>query len=151
PNGNLNAIYPGFDAQKGFTDVTDGSSFIQVVTWHDATGCPDVANILSYSLSADPTSPHFADQTRLFSAKQWVQERFCAADIAASPGLQTTQLGLAETASTVAGATTNRALLQLPNTGASGGPAAALGAVVVLGGLALGAWRRRRSVAPPPG
>ena len=145
PDGNLNAIYPGFDAARGFTDVTDGSSFIQVVTWHDDAGCPDVANILTYSLSADPTSAHATDQTRLFSDKRWVQERFCEADIAASPALQTTQLTLATTAAAAAGASTGGAgLSTLPNTARGGGLAPAL---AVLGVIAAGllAGRRRRS------
>jgi acyl-homoserine-lactone acylase len=83
PDGVFNAIYAPFTPGSGFGDVQDGSSFIQVVTWHDATGCPDVANILSYSLSASSASAHAADQTSLFSAKQWVTERYCAADVAA--------------------------------------------------------------------
>jgi acyl-homoserine-lactone acylase len=42
---------------------------------------------MTYSQSTDPTSPHFADQTRLYSAGRWVTERFTERQIAASPEL----------------------------------------------------------------
>ncbi len=41
------------------------------------SACPDVRTILTYSLSDNPRSPFFADQTKMFSKKQWVTERFC--------------------------------------------------------------------------
>lgn len=44
---------------------------------------PDTATILTYGESANPTSPYYADQTRMFSTKSWATERFCAADVAA--------------------------------------------------------------------
>ena len=76
PNGEFNAIYSKFTPGKGFADVNDGSSYVQVVTWNDGA-CPDAATILTYSESDNPTSPFYADQTALFSRKQWVPERFC--------------------------------------------------------------------------
>ncbi|MEM6606452.1 MAG: penicillin acylase family protein [Pseudomonadota bacterium] len=36
------------------------------------------------SQSTDPESPHFADQTRLYSAKEWLRFPFCEADIQAA-------------------------------------------------------------------
>jgi len=90
PNGNFNAIYGPTDAH-GVTHVNDGSSFVQVVTWNDGP-CPDARTILTYSLSTDPTNPHFADQTRLFSQKKWVVDRFCASAIKAAPVHQVTHL-----------------------------------------------------------
>jgi acyl-homoserine-lactone acylase len=90
PNGNFNAIYGPTDAH-GVTHVNDGSSFVQVVTWSNGP-CPDARTILTYSLSTDPTNPHYADQTRLFSAGKWVTDRFCASAIAAAPVHQVTHL-----------------------------------------------------------
>ena len=53
---------------------------MQVVTW-DKRPCPDARTILTYSQSTDPRRSHSADQTRLFSRKQWVRERFCRRDV----------------------------------------------------------------------
>ena len=62
-----------------------GSSYVQIVGF-DATG-PVADAVLSYSQSSDPASPHFADQTRLYSAKQWHRLPFTPAQIAAdNPG-----------------------------------------------------------------
>ena len=64
-----------------------GSSFIMAVelTPHG----PRARTILAYSQSANPASPHYRDQTVLFSRKQWVTERFTEAQINADPKLQT--------------------------------------------------------------
>ncbi|UVO54171.1 penicillin acylase family protein [Sphingomonas sp. SUN039] len=56
-----------------------GSSYIQVVSF-DANG-PVADAMLSYSQSTDPASPHYADQTRAFSAKQWHRLPFSAAEV----------------------------------------------------------------------
>jgi acyl-homoserine-lactone acylase len=80
PNGDFNAIWTGWVGGKGLTQPDGGSSFVQVVTWNNGP-CPDARTILTYSLSTDPTNPHYADQTRLFSQKRWVTDRFCAAAI----------------------------------------------------------------------
>ena len=62
-----------------------GSSYVQIVGFDDAGPVADA--VLSYSQSSDPASPHFADQTRLYSAKQWHRLPFTPAQIAAdSPG-----------------------------------------------------------------
>ncbi len=80
PNGEFNAIYSDFTPGRGFGPITEGSSYIQVVTWHHRA-CPDAATILTYSESANPRSPHFSDQTRLFSRKRWLTDHFCRADV----------------------------------------------------------------------
>ena len=77
-----NSFVPG---QDHLTEPVHGSSYIQIVTW-DKRGCPDASTILTYSQSSDPTSPHFADQTRLFSQHGWNPMPFCAADLKAAPG-----------------------------------------------------------------
>jgi acyl-homoserine-lactone acylase len=71
------------------TTPDGGSSFIQAVTWGHGK-CPQGQTILTYSESSNPASPHHADQTRLFSRKQWLPDRFCAAQIADAPGLRVT-------------------------------------------------------------
>ena len=68
----------------------NGSSFI-MATELTPQG-PHTRTILTYSESANPNSPHFRDQTMLFSRKQWVTERFTPAQISADPRLQVTVL-----------------------------------------------------------
>jgi acyl-homoserine-lactone acylase len=80
PDGELNAIYQ--DLQQPGMDPSSGSSYIQDVTWTSGSSCPEAAILLTYSESASPVSPHYADQTKLFSRSRWVTADFCAADIA---------------------------------------------------------------------
>ncbi|MFB7227354.1 penicillin acylase family protein [Streptomyces fimicarius] len=87
--GVLNVITPG--QVDGAPDIVFGSSFIQQVRF-TATGPPQALSVMAYSQSANPNSPHHADQTRLFSAGGWVTERFTEEQIAASPHLRTTVL-----------------------------------------------------------
>jgi acyl-homoserine-lactone acylase len=81
PNGEFNAIYTDFTSGAGFGEPYTGSSYVQAVTWHSGP-CPDARTILTYSESTNPGSPWFADQTAMFSRKQWVRELFCGADVA---------------------------------------------------------------------
>ena len=67
----------------GYVNPTSGNSYIQIVTW-DESECPIADVILVPSQSTDPASPHFADQTKLYSNKQWVRFPFCEADIEAA-------------------------------------------------------------------
>ncbi|MBV9379829.1 MAG: penicillin acylase family protein [Streptosporangiaceae bacterium] len=90
PDGIFNAIYVNSEPGDSLTAPDSGSSFIQVVTWPNKSGCPATATILTYSESSNPASPHYADQTRLFSRKQWLPDRFCPAQIAADPNLEVT-------------------------------------------------------------
>ena len=80
PNGDFNAIYTTFSQGKGFGAPYEGSSFVQVVGWGKGA-CPLGGTILTYSESDNPASSHYADQTALFSRKQWVPDRFCQAAI----------------------------------------------------------------------
>ena len=84
PDGIYNAIYTGPGAAPN-----SGSSFIQVVTW-DNSSCPVGSTILTYSESSNPASPHFADQTMLFSHKQFLPDLFCQAQIMSDPHLRVT-------------------------------------------------------------
>src|SRR5215831_5094455 len=90
PDGIYNAIYENTEPGDSLTAPDTGSSFIQVVTWPRHGSCPDADTILTYSESSNPASPHFADQTKLFSKKQFLPDRFCPAQIAADPKLQVT-------------------------------------------------------------
>jgi acyl-homoserine-lactone acylase len=82
PDGEFNAVYEQVVQQPG-VGPSDGSSYIQVVTWHPGDACPEAATLLTYSESADPGSPYYADQTELFSRSQWVTPYFCPAQVAA--------------------------------------------------------------------
>lgn len=83
--GVLNVLTPLW--HNGNTEIVHGSSYIQAVSYNDSP-CPDARTLLTYSQSTDPTSPHFADQTKLFSQGKWVRGRFCESDILTSPRLR---------------------------------------------------------------
>lgn len=67
-----------------------GTSFVMAVSFTDAG--PVGRSLLAYSQSSSPASPYFADQTWLYSRKQWVDMRFTEADIASDPALSITEL-----------------------------------------------------------
>lgn len=86
--GVWNVLEPAWNpAEGGYTEVPFGSSHLQAVGW-DGSGCPVARTLLAYSQSSNPESPHFADQTRLFSGEKWVTSRFCERDILSSPELE---------------------------------------------------------------
>ena len=60
-----------------------GNSYIQAVTW-DGSDCPIADTMLVHSQSVQPTSPHYADQTRLYAKKEWVRFPFCEEEIQAA-------------------------------------------------------------------
>ncbi len=72
------------------TDASNGSTFI-MATELTPQG-PRTRTITTYSESANPGSPHYADQTALFGRGQMITERFTEAEINADPGLRTTTL-----------------------------------------------------------
>ncbi len=61
---------------EGYSNIRAGNSYIQSVSW-DETDCPNAYAILTYSQSSDPTSPHFADATQLYSESGWIDMPFC--------------------------------------------------------------------------
>lgn len=75
----------------GYTPITTGNSWIQVITW-DENNAVDARGILTYSQSEEPDSPYSADQTRLYSRGQWLKLPFTEAEIAADPELRTLEL-----------------------------------------------------------
>jgi acyl-homoserine-lactone acylase len=86
--GVWNKVEPVWDAKGGgYTEVAHGSSHIQAVGW-DKGRCPRARTLLTYSQSSNPNSPHFSDQTRLYSGERWVTSRFCEKDILGDPKLK---------------------------------------------------------------
>jgi acyl-homoserine-lactone acylase len=86
--GVMNMISAALDSPDA---PPHGSGYMHVVAF-DGTACPDAVTLLSYSQSSDASSPHYADQTELYSQKRWVRERFCESDIQASPALEVLNL-----------------------------------------------------------
>jgi acyl-homoserine lactone acylase PvdQ len=84
-SGSSGAVYP-----TSLDHYAGGSSFVMAVelTPHG----PRTRTILTYGESVNPASPHFADQTALFSHKRWVTERFTDVEINADPSLRITTL-----------------------------------------------------------
>ena len=93
--GDLNIINAPFVPGVGYPNVVSGSSWIQATEYsHDG---PVSQGVLTYSQSANPNSPHYADMTTLFSNKQMVNLPFSAQDVAAQA---TSTLNLTEPAAT---------------------------------------------------
>jgi acyl-homoserine-lactone acylase len=90
--GCYGVVEPGgpLSSSGSYPDVAFGSSFIMAVELTPEG--PRSRTILTYSESANPASPHYTDQTVLFSRKEWVSERFTEAEINADHQLQTTLL-----------------------------------------------------------
>jgi acyl-homoserine-lactone acylase len=88
----INVQWVGSGANPGYPNVPHGSSFVMAAQFTD-DGCPvDTRTILTYSQSSNPDSPYFADQTRMFSNKEWVDEAYCEEEIQADPNLQVTTI-----------------------------------------------------------
>jgi acyl-homoserine-lactone acylase len=66
--------------------VNYGSSFVMAVELGEDG--PKGRAFLTYSQSDDPKSPHYRDQTALFSAQEWRPLVYSEADIAADPELR---------------------------------------------------------------
>lgn len=91
--GVWNKIEPVWNpADGGYSEVRTGSSYLQAVGW-DGGRCPVARTLLTYSQSSNPHSPHYSDQTRLFSGEKWVRSRFCEKDVLASPALRVVRVG----------------------------------------------------------
>ena len=85
----INVGWTGSGANTGYSNVPHGSSFVMAARFTDDPDCPvDTRTILTYSQSTNANSPYFADQTRMFSRKEWKDERFCEEEIAADPNLE---------------------------------------------------------------
>ncbi len=89
--GMWSVITTQMQPQQGYTPILHGNSYMQVISWEE-DGRVDPQAILSYSQSEDPASPHFADQTELYSQGEWLQLPFYEEDILADPNLITLTL-----------------------------------------------------------
>jgi acyl-homoserine-lactone acylase len=89
--GMFSMIVADLHKDKGYTPIVAGNSYIQVISW-DAEGDLDPRGILTYSQSQEPESPHYADQTRLYSSGEWVRFPFTEEEISADPNLRTLHL-----------------------------------------------------------
>ncbi|MCY1045706.1 acylase [Corallococcus sp. bb12-1] len=78
--GLSNAGYP----------INNGSSFVMAMQFTDAG--PSANAVLTYSESGDPKSPHYVDQTQLFSQKKWRPILFTDAQISADAALVETNI-----------------------------------------------------------
>ncbi len=79
-SGVLNLMEFGPLTPSGYDpSAIEGSSYTQVVTWEEGRVVADA--ILPISQSADPSSPHSADQTRVFSRKDWIRLPFYPQEI----------------------------------------------------------------------
>ena len=92
PEGDFNAINVPWVPGEGFPNVPHGSSFVMAAHL-DGSKCPDLRTILTYSQSTNPSSPYFADQTRMFSRKAWVNPGFCEREILADRNLTIQRFG----------------------------------------------------------
>jgi acyl-homoserine-lactone acylase len=81
-----NAIY-NRPVGDGLFDVSYGSSHVFTVSFE--TSPPITQGWLTYSQSTNPASPHYADQTRLFSSKKWITYPYTDAQIRADPNYST--------------------------------------------------------------
>src|SRR5918992_3981873 len=86
--GCFNIITTERDAQGRYDPFT-GASFVMTAAF-DERGRVRGQAILSYSQSENPRSEHYADQTRLFSQKQWLPMRFSERSIRRDPNYERT-------------------------------------------------------------
>ncbi len=78
----FSVITSGLVEGEGYSDIRHGNSYMQAVTW-DETDCPVAYNIITYSQSTDPASPHYADMTELYANSGWIDAAFCPEEIEA--------------------------------------------------------------------
>ena len=84
--GTFNVASGVFVPGVGYPKIVHGSSFVMAVEL--GAGGPSGRQILTYSQSANPNSPYYADQTRLYSQKGWDTLKYTDAQIAADPNLR---------------------------------------------------------------
>jgi acyl-homoserine-lactone acylase len=81
--GCFNIVSTERDAQGRYDPFT-GASFVMTAAF-DEQGTVRGEAVLSYSQSENPRSPHYADQTRLFSQKRFLPMRFTERQIRSDP------------------------------------------------------------------
>ncbi|WBB47419.1 acylase [Verrucosispora sp. WMMA2044] len=83
----INQVQPGV----GYPKVRHGTSYLMAVEL--GREGPSGRQLLTYSQSANPNSPWYADQTRLYSAKGWDTIKFTQRQLRADPNLVTYRVG----------------------------------------------------------
>jgi acyl-homoserine-lactone acylase len=87
PFMNPGTFVPGSDLTDQGYVVNYGTSFLLTLAY--TSSGPSAKCILSFSESADPSSPHYADQTLLYSRKQLRDCRYSESAISNDPQLST--------------------------------------------------------------
>jgi acyl-homoserine-lactone acylase len=72
--------------RKGYV-INTGTSFLLTMGW-TSTGAVEAKALLTFGESGNPASPHFSDQTRLFSQKKLRECRWTEASILTDPALR---------------------------------------------------------------
>ena len=85
--GVFNALNVHWEPGAGYPEIPHGGTFLMAAEVRGR--CPRARTLVTYSQSADPTSPWHADQTRMFSRGEWAADRFCERDVLRSPALTT--------------------------------------------------------------
>ena len=95
-SGCFNAIYAADglsnspSSQAPYGEVYTGSSLVMTTALNP--GGPTAQGILTYSQATDPTSPWFANMTRLYSRRRWVKLAYTPSQLRAGRPLPTTVL-----------------------------------------------------------
>ena len=89
--GMFSMIVADLKKDKGYTPIVHGNSYVQVISW-DEDGKLDARGILTYSQSEEPDSPHYSDQTELYSQGKWLKFPFTETEIANDPNLVSLRL-----------------------------------------------------------
>ena len=90
-HGSFSYIVTQFTDGKGYTPILHGNSYIQVIGW-DEDGNLDARGLLTYSQSPEPDSPHYDDQTWLYSRGEFLDFPFTEQEIQADPELKVVTL-----------------------------------------------------------
>jgi acyl-homoserine-lactone acylase len=85
-SGTFNVISGVYTPGVGYPKIEHGTSYVLAVEF--GKDGPSGRQILTYSQSADPNSPYFADQTRLYAEKGWDTVKYTDAQINADPNLR---------------------------------------------------------------
>lgn len=81
--GVFNKVEAKFQGAAGYPEITRSSTSWVMATRFGPRG-PEAQGILAYSLSSNPNSPHYSDQTEMFSKKEWLQLPFHRNDVEAA-------------------------------------------------------------------
>lgn len=80
---NINSSNGSTAANAPYGEVIQGSSI--VLTTELTNKGPNAEGILTYSQATDPTSPYFANMTKMFSKKKWASLAYTDEQIAEAP------------------------------------------------------------------